>query len=457
MSRPVVCTSRSPREFWPRWLDRRARVVLLGTTLCLVAGCQSSTTATAPQLAVTVRVPTGADNPLADADARFIAAIAEYPGAGTKLSTVQPYVPGLQLKVPAVPFGASRQIAVEVYSGSESPQSRIARGASVPIDVTGSTPAPALHPYVTRINSFAPVFGEPDTGGQAHKMVLAAPHVATSMVALPNGKVLMTGGAVPKPSAKDPYDPASYSTFQSTVALYDPDLRSLVVAKASSGQLTTPRAFHSVAVGNSVVAIVGGVELDEFGKPRSSNKIEFYNMETGKVTIPTQTEPTMHFGRVAPTVIQMFEEQDYFLILGGKGNEDCPVIPHDGLCGGNTWEIWHPSGGFKAMGQLGTARWHHAGVRVPGPDSGGFVMLIGGENTQGAVKTMEVVQFGSYSGSVLVSDSLTNCPADCPAKPAGFLWNPVFYTDLPKRWMTSWVPSVPTCSCSISTCPAKTD
>ena len=47
---------------------------------------------------------------------------------------------------------------------------------------------------------------------------------------------------------------------------------------------------------------------------------------------------------------------------------------------------------------------------------------------------MEVVQFTVSSGSVLVSDSLANCPADCPATPAGFLWNPApVLTNQPTR------------------------
>ncbi len=400
--------------------------------LSLVAACTATTTPPSTKLVVNVRVPANDDNPLGTADSRFIALIADFPGTDGKLFNIQPYAQGVKVTPPTIPFGPARQIRVDVYKGEDQPTVAFARGTSVPVDMYDSSPAREVHPYVTRINNFAAIFAEPGADGSSAQTQLDAPHAATGVATLPNGKVAMIGGGVPKASAKNPYDPASYASFQPTVAIYDPDSRTISAAEDPAGQLATPRAFHTLAVGQTVVAVVGGVEMDEAGKPRKSNKIEFYNIATGEVTSPTQTEPNMHFGRLAPTVIQMFEHQDYFLILGGQGNEDCPANPHDGLCGGNTWEIWHASAGFRAMGQLSTARWHHAGVRVPGPD-GGFVMLIGGENTQGAVKTMEVVQFTVANNNVLVSDSLTNCPADCPSKPAGFLWNPVSYTDQPTR------------------------
>ena len=412
-------------------INNLSRMVAL-PALALLSACTATTTAPSTKIVVNVRVPANDDNPLGTVDSRFIALIADFPGTDGKLFDIQRYQPGVQVKVPTVPFGPARQIRVDVYKGEDQPTVPFARGTSVPVDIYSTSAGVELHPYVTRINNFAAVFGEPDADGASPQTVLASPQVGTGVAALPNGKVLMVGGGVPKAAAKNPFDPASYSSFTSTIGVYDPDSRSLVTAEDPANQLVTPRAFHTIAVGQTVAAIVGGVEMDEQGKPRASNKIEFYNVTTGEVTSPTQTEPNLHFGRIAPTVIQMFEHQDYFLILGGKGNEDCPANPHDGLCGGNTWEIWHATGGFKAMGQLHTARWHHAGVRVPGPD-GGFVMLVGGENTQGAVKTMEVVQFTVANGSVLVSDDLTNCPADCPAKPAGFLWNPVSYTDQPVR------------------------
>lgn len=406
--------------------------LMVAPALALLAACQAATTAPSTKLVVNVRVPANADNPLGTADSRFIALIADFPGTDGKIFNIQPYAAGVRVTPPQIPFGAARQIRVDVYKGDDQPTVPIARGTSVPVDVYSSSAAVEVHPYVTRINNFAAVFSEPDQDGNSPQTSLDSPHVATGVTTLPNGKVLMVGGAVPKSGAKNPFDPASYGSFQPTVALYDPDSRGLSTATDSAGQLATPRGFHTMTLGQTVVAIVGGLEMDAQGKPRASNKIEFYNIATGEVTSPTQTEPNLHFGRVAPTVIQMFEHQDYFLILGGKGNEDCPANPHDGLCGGNTWEIWHATGGFKAMGQLATARWHHAGVRVPGPE-GGFVMLVGGENTQGPVKTMEVVQFTVSSGNVLVSDSLANCPADCPASPAGFLWNPVSYTEQPTR------------------------
>ncbi len=432
MSRLTLPTDRPRSEIMLTRRTSKLSHLLALPALTLLAACQATTAKQENKLIVAVRVPANGDNPLGTADSRFIVMFADFLGSDGKPSNIQPYAQGMQVAAPSVPFGAARQIRVDVYNGDTQPTSAIARGATVPTDVYADSAALELHPYVTRINTFAAAFGEPDASGNSPQTELPAAHAATGVATLPNGKVVMAGGAVPKGSAKSAFDRASYASFQSTIAVYDPDTRALDVATDPAGQLATPRAFHTMAVGQTVVAIVGGVEMDATNAPKASNKIEFYNIATGEVTSPTQTVPTMHFGRIAPTVIQMFDHQDYFLILGGQGNEDCPADPHAGACGGNTWEIWHATGGFKAMGQLTTARWHHAGVRVPGPD-GGFVMLIGGENTQGAVNKMEVVQFTVANGSVLVSDAMTNCPADCPTTPAGFLWNPVSYDNQPTR------------------------
>jgi hypothetical protein len=407
--------------------------------VALLSACQPAAIKPDTKVVVNVRVPANDDNPLAGANAGFIALIADFPGSDGKLFDIQRYAQGVQVKVPTVPFGQGRQIRVDVYEGTDQPTVPFARGTSVPVDVAASSPPVELHPYVTLINHFAAIFGEPDTDGNSIQTALPDSHVATAVVALPNGKVLMAGGAVPKAGAKNPFDPASYSAMQPTVALYDADSRVLSYASDPGFTLATGRGFHTMSVGQNNVAIVGGVEMDAAGKPRASNRIEFYNMTTGEVTVPLQADSggtgaqTMKFGRIAPTVIQMFEHQDYFLILGGQGNEPCPANPRDGLCGGNTWEIWHATAGFRAIGQLSSARWHHSGVRVPGPDGGGFVMLVGGENTQGPLTTLEVVQFSVNNNNVLVSDSLTNCPADCPSSPAGFLWNPVSYPNQPVR------------------------
>ncbi len=391
--------------------------------LALLAACQPASAPEDKKIGVVVRVPANADNPLGTLDSRFIAMFADYPGSNGGLHDVQRYGAGVQVKVPTVPFGPARQLRVDVYTGEDAPAAIFARGISVPVDVYADSADVVLHPYVTRINNFAETFGEPDGDGNSPQTVLPGPHAATGLATLPNGKVLLAGGGVPKGSAKDPFDRASYASFQSTVALYDPDTRALDVATDPAGQLGTARAFHTMAIGQTVVAVVGGVEMGGDAKPQASNKIEFYNIATGEVTSPTQTQPTLQHARIAPTVIQMFEHQDYFLILGGQDNAACTA---PGACGGNTWEIWHATGGLKMFGNLTTARWHHAGVRVPGP-GGGYVMLIGGENDAGPVNTMEVLQFTVANGAVLVSDAANKCPADCPSSPAQFLWNPASY------------------------------
>ena len=339
-----------------------------------------------------------------------------------------PFAPngGKTVPSPAMPGGAGRQFRVEAYAQTEpGAQAPLARGLTVPSDLSAATAATQRTAYLTRPLTFSAVYDDTELTGSGHKTTLPTGRAALGAIALPSNQVLIVGGGTPGTS---PFDKAGYSDFSSAVWLYDPDARTLKM----QNNLATPRAFHTLAIGQTVVAIVGGAEMSKANLPHSSNKIEFYNLASGELTSVTQSSPNLQFGRVAPTVVQMFEHQDYFLVLGGEGDEACPDKPANGLCAGNTWEIWHPIAGRQAWGQLATARWHHAGVRIPGPN-GGFVMLIGGENAQGPVTNMEVLQFTVSNSSVLMSDALTKCPAECPATPANFLWNPAAYPNQPAR------------------------
>lgn len=393
-----------------------------------LSACEPAATPPSNLLGVAVRVPVDEDNPLASVTARFIALIANGPGLQTDAinSGAVAYQPSMQLVVPAIPFGANRQIRVEVYDGNElGPVAAVARGASVPVNIVAGSPQQFVHPYVTAINQFANVYSELDEFGDSPKVFLDGAHVGLAAVSLASGKVLITGGGEPKAGAKNPFDPTSYASFRSTVALYDPDTRRILEVGTPAAHLATPRAFHSMGVGQAFVAIAGGVEMNGEGKPIASNKIEFFNMQSNTVTSVDQNLPDMLFGRIQPTVIQLFPGQDYFLIAGGKGNEPCPATPNLGQCAGNTWEIWHPSAGQLLTGQLNDARWHHAGVRVAGPLDGGYLLLIGGENEAGPLQSMEVLQFAVVDSKVLVSNSQVTCPEACPSKPEGFLWNPL--------------------------------
>jgi len=368
----------------------------------LIMGALSACTQTVAQppekLHMVVRAPSDADNPfLASPDGAFVAITAEGPELpADRYVNVQRYKSGMSVALPQLPFGVNRQIRIEVWSrdaASDKPLKPVGRGRSIPVNVSAEGAATTVHPYVTKINQFAPVV---DDQGIAAKLEGRA---GAASVALPNGQVLIAGGGTFSGTAKTPYDPASFSKFSDVVVAYDPDTRQLVSPSKSAESITLKfgRAQHGMAVGRSVVAIVGGyVQLDGTNKPTRS--IEYYDISNGKMLTSVATSPDLFYARVHPAVMQMFDGEDYFLILGGKGDTPCSAGGNEVECAANTWEIWSPVDGAILKGRMNEARWNHAAVRLPAPD-GGYAMLIGGENDGGVLGTFEVIQFNN-GGSV---------------------------------------------------------
>ena len=363
--------------------------------LGLLDGCAQTAATPAEKLRLLVKAPSDADNPfVASADGAFIAITAEGPAiAADKYQVVLPYKPGMAMSLPDLPFGLHRQVRVEVWSrdpatGTPAPPI-LGRGRSMPIDVSREGASVTVHPYVTKINRFAPAS---DDQGVTAKL---EGRTGASSVALPNGQALIIGGGTLSGTAKNPYDPSSYLKFSETLVAYDPDSRQVVTPgnQADPVTLKTPRALQGSAMGLNVVAIVGGVTLDG-GAVKPTKSIEYYDIHSGGVQTSAAGTPDLVFARAQPTVVQMFENDNYFLILGGKGDTPCTDAGADVPCAANTWEIWHPVYGNVAQAALNEARWNHAAVRLPAQD-GGYVMLIGGENDTGVLSTFEVIQFNT--------------------------------------------------------------
>lgn len=399
---------------------------ILATGLCGLAACSTTTTPTSGGLQLQVRAPqTADDNPFALPEAAFVVMAAE----GSNKVAIKPYKPGVQMDLADVPFGTGRQVRVEVWSANESgqPGAVLGRGVSAPVDIAAGGAANKRAVYVTRVNRFAPPLTDADPTTPSAAQSIGAGQCAVS---LPSGPVLFFGGAVAKTGATDAYDPKSYDTFSSAAWGYDPDSRSSVLLPST---LALPRGFHSCAVGQSVVAIVGGYVMDPETKAAIPSKtIEFFDMaaKPGDVAIRQTATGTQEcgqgctaglmFARAGASVVRMFEDDNYFLILGGQGEFKCE---EDKPCAANTWEVWHPRRGNLAQGLLNKPRWNHATVRIPTP-TGGYVLLVGGESDGGPLADFEVLQFNNRGQ---VSSKNSPCPeagATCQGLDST-LWKPL--------------------------------
>jgi hypothetical protein len=397
---------------------------ILLATLCGTTACSTTTTPASGGLKLQVRAPqTADDNPFALPEAAFVVLAAE----GSAQFVVKPYKPGLALNLTDLPFGPGKQVRVEVHTADANGQPTnvvIGRGISAPADIVAGGAPLTRTAYVTRTNRFAPPLTDADPVNPSTAQAVGAGQCA---VTLPSGPVLFFGGAAAKAGAKNPYDPKSYDTFSNAAWGYDPDSRASV---ALGGTLTQARGFHSCAVGQSVVAIVGGYVLDPDSKlPVPSKTIEFFDMaaKPGDAQF-RQTQDCgqgcttgLMFARAGASVVRMFDDDNYFLILGGQGDTKCV---EGQPCAANTWEVWHPLRGNLAQGLLNKPRWNHATARIPTSPSAGYVLLVGGENDQGPLADFEVLQFNLGQ----VSSANSPCPAAGKAVCSGLddaLWTPL--------------------------------
>lgn len=404
------------------------------TLLALTAAaCSSGSEAPATGVNLQIAHPTSAeDDPFGLAGEKFVAVTAEVPGvADSAFQIIRPYTPGMSLDLNCsasggcggITYGTGQQIRVEVWSkgASGQPELPLGRGRSIPYDALVNGSAPLLTPYVTRLNRFAPAIS---AAGAAD---MGAGRAGSSAVTLPGneGRVIIVGGAVPNAGAKKAFDPASYGEFSDAVTLYDPNTRVLSPLSQTGPEyaLKTARAFHASAAGKSAIVIAGGYIKGDAG-PKITNTIEYID-KNGKVQTSQGGIPDLKFARAGATAVQMFTSDDFFLILGGKGDTPCKDGDGNDLdCAGNTWELWHPVAGNLAQGRLNSARWNHAAAVIPGA-GGGYVMLIGGENDDKVHDTFEVVQFTSAGGGV-ISNKGQGCRSDLfDGKCDAFLWEPL--------------------------------
>ncbi len=397
------------------------------------AACSSGSSTPATGVTLKIAHPDGdEDNPFGLAGDKFVAITAEVPGkADSVYQKIVPYTPGMNLDLncasgsatcDGITYGTGQQVRVEVWSSAGGqPQVPLGRGRSIPYDaMSGGSPKP-LTPYVTRMNRFAPAVSK---DGAAD---MGAGRAGTSAVTLPGneGFVVIAGGATPNAGAKKAFDPASYGEFSDSVAVYDPNTRELKSVSQGGPEyaLKTARAFHASASGKSTIVIAGGYVAGAAG-PKITNTVEYIDKNFKVQTSPSAI-PDLKFARAGATAVQMFPTDDFFLIMGGKGDTPCKDDKGNDLdCAGNTWELWHPINGNLAQGRLNSARWNHAATVIPGA-GGGYVMLIGGENDEKVHDTFEVIQFTSAGGGV-ISNKGQGCRSELfGGKCDAFLWEPL--------------------------------
>ncbi|GEM_PF-2941860 len=411
-----------------------ARTVLTVGLVALLAACDPGLADPPQALQLVVSAPLGNDNPFLDPKAKFVALTAEGPQiVEENHQIVLSYTPGMKLDLGKLangsdrpmPYGAARQFRLELYPAGVNGTPALpilGHGRTVPISVRDGDAPRQVNLYVTRVNTFAPPI---NANKLEAKLGPPAQSAGVATAPLPDGNVLIAGGSAPKPAATDPWDPNSYTQFQTMVLVYNTDQRQLLGPVAN---LSKPRAFATASVGvNGLVAISGGY-VDNGGTVEATSIVEYFDPKLGTVKQAQPTNgasPHLKYARAKHSITRMFDNENFFLICGGKGPKGEAS---------NSWEIWHPTRGAVTQGPLSKPRWNHATVRVP-DQTGGYIMLIGGENSSGVLNDFEVIRYDdhgnvAYKGNKRITCSINGQYAQdaaCDAAPPGgkVAWEPI--------------------------------
>ncbi len=371
-------------------------LLMLATPL---SACDPGVAEPVQGLAVLVTGPLS-DSPLADPESAFVAVVAEAPDIPPdQIQVVQPLVTGqpTNLSLPAVPYGFGRQMRVELYSKDVNglPTFPVrGRGRTIPQDV-GQGETFLVSAYVTKTNAFAPPISE------AKQEALTDGRVGAAVVPMLDNGVLIAGGADPAAGATDPFDPKSWTGFKTTVLRYGTKERQLFNLSAApfNASLSVGRAFLAGAAGFDGTVVLSGGYVDNGAGPEPTNLMEFYDPKSNNIAKSTAGNPVLEFARARHTITRMFDDDNYFMVIGGKGADDKAA---------RTWEIWHPTHGRITAGELSGPRWNHATVRLPEKD-GGYMMLVGGENDAGPINNFEVIRYDRFGNVSFKGNTKVTC------------------------------------------------
>ncbi|KAB0686463.1 hypothetical protein F7R13_00460 [Burkholderia territorii] len=187
---------------------------------------------------------------------------------------------------------------------------------------------------------------DPITGEWLITGSLATPRHTHTATLLPNGKVLVTGGA-------DKFD------GKSSAELYDP----ITGTWSATGSMAVPRYYHSATLlPNGKVLVAGGFSMIT----SLSASAELYDPSTGMWSAAGNM--TSARGNHTATLLA----DGKVLVAGGS------------LVDRNSAELYDPNTGiWSATGRMGAARLAHTAAVLPG----GKVLVTGGRNQQGAAES----------------------------------------------------------------------
>jgi len=265
---------------------RAARMLFLGLGALALVGCGEE--APLDKIVVQITIPEGHEAMVANWGS--IRVSSPESGAGDCVSYVPGTPTGVALEIPPIPVGVPSRVVAEAYAAFDNAgqpvapcQLLVSRGSTPFLTIQKGSPKTPMQVLMGPVGEFIKT-SSAQTGAIAGggSSVIAVPtqpgasRHGASMTTLPDGRVVIIGGATLKPGLVESGDvngpiwnqltlTGAIQEVQETVEIYDPAtgiFEVLATDPLSSQTMANPRMFHNAVWLDSIqhIAIVGGWE-----------------------------------------------------------------------------------------------------------------------------------------------------------------------------------------------------
>jgi hypothetical protein len=408
-------------------------ILLCGGLLALV-GCEADPPV--DKLVVQITIPEGYEGMIANWGSLRVSSPGF--GSGDCVSYVPGSVAGVPLAVPPVTMGARIRVVAEAFAGVDTngqPAAAcsilVSRGVTPFFTITGSTPKIPMQVLMGPVGEFIKTSSAQTGGVAGGSSVVAVPtqpgtsRHGASMTSLPDGRVVIIGGAGLKPGLTESGDvngpiwnqltlDGAIQEVYETVEIYDPAtgiFEVLATEYTSPQTMANPRMFHNAVWLDSInhIAIIGGWQQNREATGalattlQASAVIELFDpiqkifldpTTVGQLQVPRAMATTTILEYTSATAGSKVDQ--YLLVGGGTNNTANPAQAE------NSYEIVNmapntlrvvagpiPQAGVKSDGVIFYGgRFNHRAVIVDDCKVKGeqCVYFIGGETSSGSTQ-----------------------------------------------------------------------
>jgi hypothetical protein len=287
-----------------------------------------------------------------------------------------------------LPYDEDISLVAECYdsdpaAAKAAPKNLLSKGQTVPFRFRPGTKKEDMegfNVYLMQPSSFGPTltFGNGALPCAGNETAPFSDRWGATATELFDSTVLIAGGVDDYDSGcGDWSNPDCVASAASTAELYNPrDGSFTLVGTGGTSLMTEKRAFAAaVRLPSEEVVIFGGVNAAGV----ATNSVDIYDpvglsFTAGQPMLDTRA-------RFTATLISS-AEAGYILLVGGNGTGEA------------TWEVWTPTMGTVANGQLNESRWNHTATlitkKVDAAVKRNMVVLAGGEGADGVRDTVEI-------------------------------------------------------------------